>query len=139
MTVHRMTPVGGVWADVLAQRGFFTGWYWCDPDGAHVEAAPPAAWPRATHVWAWGPRAWGRWRIDPVGAPGREAAVIGARLDEVDPCDADDSVEVRVQDVTTWPSGEDRAALRETLRDLPVRILGVEYPVQVTFLEVRSG
>lgn len=137
MTSYQITPSTGGWSGVREQKGF-TGWFWCDPDGAHVEAEPPLAWPRATHVWAWGPRAWGRWRIDPVDAPAGEPAVIGARLDEAE-LGTDGSVGVSVQDGRTWPAGEDRAAVSDRLRGLPIRILVLERPVQVSFLEVGAG
>lgn len=122
------------WGGLVASDRF-TGWYWCDLDGAHVESAPPDTLPAATHVWAWGDGVWGRWRIDPLGATTGTPAVIGAVL-ETTAAGGDDDVVVYVLETTTWPV-DGPVNLAHELRGLPVRVLQVTDPVQVTFLGVR--
>ncbi len=132
---YRLTPQPDVAWKVLRSETRFTGWYWCDPDGAHIETAAPDTLPAATHVWAWGDGVWGRWRIDPLGPGTGTPAVIGAVLQETT-SDGDDAA-VSVLETATWPVGGP-VNLATELRGLPVSVLQVTDPVQLTFLGVRQ-
>lgn len=122
------------WRDLVSSDRF-TGWYWCDPDGAHIENVAPDTLPAATHVWAWGDDVWGRWRIDPLGPATGTPAVTGAVLEKT--AASDDDAVVSVLETATWPVGGP-VNLAPELRGLPVSVLQVTDPVQLTFLGVRQ-
>ncbi|SHJ47063.1 hypothetical protein SAMN02745244_02583 [Tessaracoccus bendigoensis DSM 12906] len=124
------------WPEVKQQA--FVGWYWCDPDGAHIADDPPEDVPAATHLWAWGPSSWGRWRIDPLGAGAGGATLTGARLalmGDGAPSKADEeaAVEVTVAAATTWPA-DAPVGLVDSLRARPLNLICVTRPVKLTFL-----
>ena len=142
---YRLTAQPDVTWDEL--RAFpFTGWYWCDPDGAHVEGMAPEHLPAATHVWAWGGASWGRWRIDPLGSSSGSPSVTGAILERTgdgggnaggDAQDDGGGVVVSILETHTWPIGGP-VNLADDLRGRPITVLQVTEPVQLTFLGVQQ-
>lgn len=137
MTTYHLTPCAPTqWNQVCSLEGF-AGWYYCDTDGAHLADSPPADLPLSTHVWAWGIGQWGRWRIDPVSGTVIGAVLTSAAAPETPGTQV--AVTASKSEFTAWGSGNPSVGLTGSLRDRTVRILAVDQPSPLQFLEISPS
>jgi hypothetical protein len=117
-------------------------WWWYDVDGAHLTSTPPDELPGTTHLYAWAPGRWWRWRVDVVADLEGDAPVVGAWLAHAEDGPTDGRpARVTVRQCQSWPSHSgisadvSRVRLADSLRDRPMRVL-VEHTSSLQFIDI---
>lgn len=119
------------WADTFGRVAAHT-WLWCDLTGAHLEAALPDRFPRATHVWGWAEGSWIRLRLD------GPDLVIGARLQVAGPGVDGTVIAVTIDETRTWQLDEKRVSVADKLRGRLLRRLVTQASSPLTFLALEG-